>query len=72
MENNAGKDGLKFYKIFAEKIHKIMKKNSFFICEIGYNQLNACIDIFKNTNLVLKNVSKDIQNIDRTLTFFNI
>lgn len=68
----AGKDGLKFYKIFAKKIHKIMKKNSIFICEIGYNQLNACIDIFKNTNLVLKNVSKDIQNIDRTLTFFNI
>ena len=27
-----GKDGLKFYKLFAKKIEKNMKKNSIFIC----------------------------------------
>ena len=67
-----GKDGLKFYKILAKKLQKIMNKNSFFICEIGNNQLNSCKEIFSNTNLILKKVSKDIQKIDRTLTFFKI
>tara|TARA_B100000575_G_scaffold46110_1_gene33288 strand:- start:2641 stop:3471 length:831 start_codon:yes stop_codon:yes gene_type:complete len=67
-----GKDGLKFYKLFAKKIEKLMKKNSFFICEIGYNQLNDCKKIFSDTNLKLKKISKDLQKIDRTLTFFKI
>tara|TARA_B100000674_G_C37749956_1_gene872937 strand:- start:18 stop:848 length:831 start_codon:yes stop_codon:yes gene_type:complete len=68
----AGKDGLKFYRILATKIDKIMKNNSLFICEIGNNQLNSCKDIFGETNLILKKISKDIQNIDRTLTFLKI
>ena len=68
----AGKDGLKFYRILASKIEKIMKNNSIFICEIGNNQLNSCKDIFGETNLILKKISKDIQNIDRTLTFLKI
>ncbi len=67
-----GKDGLKFYKIFAKKIERIMNKNSLFICEIGYNQLASCKYIFKKSNLILKKVSKDIQKKDRTLTFFKI
>lgn len=67
-----GKDGLFFYKLFAKNIEKILKNNSFFICEIGHDQLNSCINIFKNTNLNLKKISKDIQNFDRTLTFSNI
>ncbi len=67
-----GKDGLKFYKIFAKKVERLMNKNSFFICEIGHKQLISCKKIFSNTNLKLINISKDIQNIDRTLTFFKI
>ena len=67
-----GKDGLKFYRLFAKKIEKIMKKKSYFIIEIGHNQLNSCLNIFKNTNLNLKKISKDMQKIDRTLTFFKI
>ncbi len=67
-----GKDGLKFYEIFANKLHMIMKKNSYFICEIGYNQLSSCKKIFKNSNLKLIKTSKDIQNFDRTLTFLKI
>ena len=67
-----GKDGLFFYKLFAKNIEKILKNNSFFICEIGHDQLNSCIHIFKNTNLNLKKISKDIQNFDRTITFSNI
>ena len=67
-----GKDGLKFYRFFAKKIEKIMKNNSFFICEIGDNQSFSCQKIFKNSKLILKKVSKDIQKIDRTLTFLKI
>ena len=67
-----GKDGLKFYRLFARNIEKIMKKNSFFIFEIGHDQLVSCQDIFKDSNLILKKISKDIQKIDRTLTFLKI
>ena len=67
-----GKDGLKFYRLFAKEIEKRMKKKSIFICEIGHNQLSSCKKIFNNSNLSLKKISKDINNIDRTLTFFKI
>ena len=67
-----GKDGLKFYRSFAKNVEKLMHKNSYFIFEIGHNQLDSCLDIFNRTNLTLKKISKDIQNIDRTLTFFKI
>tara|TARA_B100001769_G_C22081780_1_gene582955 strand:- start:11 stop:841 length:831 start_codon:yes stop_codon:yes gene_type:complete len=67
-----GKDGLKFYRLFAKNIEKVMKKKSYFIFEIGHNQLDSCLNIFNNTNLSLKKISKDIQKIDRTLTFFKI
>ncbi len=67
-----GKDGLKFYRKLAKDVGMLMKYNSIFICEIGYNQLVPCQNIFKNKNLVLKKISKDIQKIDRTLTFLKI
>ncbi len=69
---NGGKDGLSFYRFFAKNIEKNMKRNSFFICEIGHSQLFDCKKIFGNTNLILKKISKDIQKIDRTLTFYKI
>ena len=65
-----GKDGLNFYRLIANEIEKFMKPNSYFICEIGFDQLASCKSIFKRTNLILKKISKDIQKIDRTLTFF--
>ena len=65
-----GKDGLNFYRLIANEIEKFMKSKSYFICEIGFDQLASCKSIFKRTNLILKKISKDIQKIDRTLTFF--
>ena len=67
-----GKNGLNFYKLFAKRIEKLMKNKSFFICEIGSGQLGSLKTIFSKTNLTLKKITKDIQNIDRTLTFFKI
>ena len=68
----AGKDGLKFYKLFANSIDKIMKKNSIFICEIGNDQLDSCKKIFDKSYLKLNKITKDIQKINRTLTFTKI
>ncbi len=67
-----GEDGLEFYRKFAKYVPKVMNKGSFFICEIGANQLKPCIDIFANSNLKLIKIRKDLQNIDRTLIFTNI
>ena len=68
----AGKDGLSFYKKFARNIEKLMNENCHFIFEIGHNQLESCRSIFQNSNLKLIKISKDIQKIDRTLTFVKI
>ena len=67
-----GKDGLKFYRLFAKTIGKLMKKNSLFICEIGYGQAEQCKKIFNNSNFSLIKITKDLQKIDRTLTFLKI
>ena len=67
-----GKDGLRFYRLFAKEIETKMKKKSIFICEIGHKQLSSCKKIFSNSKLILKKISKDINKIDRTLTFFKI
>lgn len=67
-----GADGLQTYRILSKKIDYIMTNNSYFVCEIGKGQLDSIKDIFQNTNLVLKKISKDLNKIDRTLTFFKI
>ena len=67
-----GADGLQIYRILSKKIDYIMTNNSYFVCEIGKGQLDSFKDIFQNTNLVLKKISKDLNKIDRTLTFFKI
>ena len=67
-----GVDGLQIYRILSKKIDYIMTNNSYFVCEIGKGQLDSIKDIFQNTNLILKKISKDLNKIDRTLTFFKI
>ena len=67
-----GADGLQIYRILSKKIDYIMTNNSYFVCEIGKGQLDSIKDIFQNTNLILKKISKDLNKIDRTLTFFKI
>ena len=67
-----GADGLQIYRILSKKIDCIMTNNSYFVCEIGKGQLDSIKNIFQNTNLILKKISKDLNKIDRTLTFFKI
>ncbi len=67
-----GNDGLDFYRNFSLNIEKLMKNSSLFICEIGYKQYEPCKKIFNKSNLILKKVTKDLQKIERTLTFLKI
>ena len=67
-----GKDGLFFYRNYANHFERLMKKDSYLVIEIGNKQLDSCKSIFEVTNLKLKKISKDINKIDRTLTFLKI
>jgi len=64
-----GEDGLTFYRDFAEKIPKIMKKNGYLIVEIGEKQLSDCINIFKSSGLNLIKKTQDLQKKDRIMVF---
>tara|TARA_Y100001970_G_scaffold264282_1_gene350729 strand:- start:1544 stop:2374 length:831 start_codon:yes stop_codon:yes gene_type:complete len=66
---NGGKDGLKLYRQFADKIPKIMKPSSFFVCEIGHKQFKKCKEIFKDSGLKFEKKSVDLQKKDRIMVF---
>ena len=63
-----GKDGLSFYKILAESGNYLNSYGKIFI-EIGANQKNDIIDIFKKENFILHSALKDLAGLDRTLIF---
>lgn len=47
---NGGADGLKFYKIIIENAYKYIKNEGKVFLEIGYDQKNELIDLFKENN----------------------
>mgnify|MGYP001415514998 CR=1 FL=1 len=66
---NGGKDGLDFYKDFANKISRIMKDNAYLILEIGEKQFIDCKDIFMYSNLNFHKKTQDLQKKDRIMVF---
>ena len=64
-----GKDGLFFYRKFAELLPKLMKYGSYLILEIGEKQASKCIKLFDNSGLSLVKKVKDLQEKDRILVF---
>jgi release factor glutamine methyltransferase len=66
---DGGEDGLDFYRDFADKIPKLMKRNSHLILEIGERQFNDCLEIFSNSLLNFNKKSKDLQKKDRIMVF---
>ncbi len=58
------KDGLAFYHRFAEIFPKILKHNSYYFVEIGYNQQNSVRSILSSAGMSA-NVYKDYANIPR-------
>ena len=47
---DGGADGLKFYKIIIENAYKYIKNEGKLILEIGYDQKNELINLFKENN----------------------
>ncbi len=67
-----GDDGLKFYREYSNNLQNLMHKYSNFVCEIGINQREYCEEIFKNSGLYINKIVKDLQGIERILSFSKI
>ena len=67
-----GDDGLKFYREYSNNLQNLMHKYSNFVCEIGINQREDCEEIFKNSRLYINKIVKDLQGIERILSFSKI
>ena len=67
-----GDDGLKFYREYSKNIKYLMNKSAYFVCEIGINQRQDCEQIFQNSGLYLNKIVKDLQGIERILSFSKI
>jgi len=68
----AGEDGLNAYRKIAAISSKIMHLNSFLFIEIGKNQKNKVLNIFRNYNINNIEIIKDYQSIDRVLVMKRI
>lgn len=70
---DGGKDGLTFYRIILQNASDYLKTNGYLFLEIGYDQGNQIINIWKNSksNLELITTSpiKDLGGNDRVLIF---
>ena len=66
---DGGQDGLKCYKEIAEDINRVINKNGRVILEIGYNQAHDVIKIFESKEFKLLKIYKDINGLNRILTF---
>ena len=76
---DGGEDGLKFYKEILKNAYKYLLPNGYLILEIGYNQAENIINIYKKCynqaeNIVLetKTPIKDLAGNDRVLIFRKI
>lgn len=65
---SGGSDGLEFYKIIAENGYKFLNKNGYICLEIGYDQKESVINIFKEYEQYKEIYSKkDLNNLDRVV-----
>lgn len=66
---DGGEDGLDFYRVIANQASKFLKNNGVILLEIGYNQKEEVINIFKKTNIYsdIKCI-KDLSGNDRVIT----
>lgn len=65
---DGGEDGLSFYRIIRDEAYKFLEKDGAILLEIGYNQKEKVLDLFKN-NSFYKNIEfyKDLSKIDRVI-----
>lgn len=61
---NGGADGLDFYREICKNFEKYLNKNGTLLLEIGFDQKDDLLKLFKNYNV---KVVKDFNNLDRVL-----
>jgi release factor glutamine methyltransferase len=64
----ADDDGLRFYKRLLSEGSPYVRRDGFFICEIGYTQLDAIQQMIDPKLWRLEDATNDLQGIPRTLT----
>ncbi len=64
---NGGKDGLDVIKRIIQNSTYFLKKRSFLLLEIGYNQLQGIEKILEKQELKIYNVKKDYNGIERVI-----
>ncbi len=63
-----GHQGLDFYKIIARDAWSLLSPNGFIILEIGYNQADLVVQLFRqNNNPIQSRVIKDLAGLDRVI-----
>ena len=62
---DGGKDGLNFYRILADKSREFLEKDGILAVEIGYNQKEEVIKLFKDKGFAEVYSKKDFGNNDR-------
>jgi release factor glutamine methyltransferase len=68
----ADDDGLRFYQRLLSEGLSYVRRDGFFICEIGYTQLDAIQQMIDPKLWRLEDVTNDLQGIPRTLTIRRI
>ncbi len=64
---NGGTDGLKFYRVIADKWLPTLKNNGAISLEIGETQADAVSKMLENRGIHGIRIVKDIQNLDRVV-----
>jgi release factor glutamine methyltransferase len=63
----AGADGLEFYRRLLHDAPRCLKPAGYLVCEIGYGQLDAILELAAASGLEVVDVTKDLQDLPRTL-----
>jgi len=64
---NGGKDGLDVIKKIIQNSTYFLKKRSFLLLEVGYNQLSGIEKLVEKKELKIYNVEKDYSDIERVI-----
>ena len=64
---DGGLDGLSEIRKVIKKSSELIKKNSKFILEIGFDQKNKVINLLKKEGFYINSIQKDLANNDRCI-----